>query len=252
MFDGPQSAPVSDAQRARALLLIDRQPRQDETELVDWLSRLCLSLATDVGVAGAAITLSPEGGAGEPVAAASDAASRRVAELGFAVGEGPAVDALLSGRPVLVPLLGGPLYGSWPGYTSAATDLGVCAAFCFPLQVGAVRFGVLSVFAAAPTELGTAALGTCLTMAALATERLLDSAGQTHSGELEPDLDNALSFHSEIYQAQGMVAVALDITLAQALSRMRGHAFVTDRQLLEIAVDIVEGQLRLPDDRSTT
>ncbi len=40
-----------------------------------------------------------------------------------------------------------------------------------------------------------------------------------------------------------MVMVALDVSLAEALVRMRAHAFGTGRGLDEVAVDIVEGRL---------
>lgn len=252
MVDMCGSEPLAGAERARALTLIEQQPMRDRALLVDWFDRLCRALSGDLGVAGAAITLTTGQSAGESVAAASDAGSRKLADLAFAIGEGPARDALTTGRPVLVHHLGSPPYGAWPGYTSAATDLGLCAVFCFPLQVGAVRFGVFSVFATQPTRLSSQALSRCLTMSELVTERLLDSSDEGRPGQIEPDLDNALGLHSEIYQAQGMVAVALRVTLKQALARMRGHAFHSDLRLLEVAVDIVEGRLSLPDDRSTS
>lgn len=248
MIDRSPSA--SDEERTRALALIEKQPRRDETSVVDWLERLCRALADDLELRGAAVSLSTGSGAGDSVAAASDPASSVMAGLPFAVGEGPACDALADGRPVLVPELGGRLHGTWPGYTSAARALGVEAVFCFPLQVGFSRFGVLSVFSTQTTHLDEQSLGRCLAMAELATERLLDSIGGR--GDIEPDLESALSLHSEIYQAQGMVAVALDVTLEQSLARIRAHAFQADRPLLEVAVDIIAGRLRLPDDRPPT
>ncbi|CAN5706149.1 hypothetical protein BH11ACT8_BH11ACT8_30200 [soil metagenome] len=140
------------------------------------------------------------------------------------------------------------MHGAWPGYSSQAGDAGAGSIFCFPLQVGAVRFGVLSVVAKTPTLLGRRGMGSCLTMAELATESLLDGFDEDPDDGTEPDLGTALGAHSEIYQAQGMVAVALGIPLAQALARMRGHSFQSDRALLEVAIDIIEGRLSLPDD----
>ena len=252
VVDHSRHGPSAD-DRTRALALINRQPKQHaDASIVDWLTRLCRALAVDLGVKGAAVTLSATVGDGEAVAAASSSDSRAAAGVGFTVGEGPAADALLSGRPVLVPHLGGQLYSAWPGYTAAARALGLRAIFCFPIQVGAVRFGVLSVFADVPTSLSAQDLSRCMTMTELATERLLDSSDGGHRDRFEPDLESALGIDSEIFQAQGMVAVALRVTLAQALARMRGHAFRSDRQLLEVAVDILEGRLDLPDDRPPT
>lgn len=256
MLDGSRVGSPTDDERAEASARIAGQPCQDEHPLVDWLIRLCVTLAVDPSISGAAITLAPgtgtgtgtESGTGESVAAASDDDSRHVAELGFGLGEGPAHDSLRSGRPVLVPTLGGPHQRRWPGYSGAAADLGVRGVFCFPLQVGAVRFGVLSVFSGASAGLDRDHLSLCLTMAELATERLLDSG---HVGDMVDDLGGALGLRDEIYQAQGMVAVALRVDLAEALSRMRGHAFQSGRSLLAVSLDIVTGHLRLTDDRPT-
>ena len=49
----------------------------------------------------------------------------------------------------------------------------------------------------------------------------------------------------EVYQAQGMVMVDLGVSLAEALVRLRAHAFVEGRPVGDVARDIVAGRLRL-------
>jgi hypothetical protein len=193
---------------------------------------------------GSAVTLISTEGT-EAVVAASDDAARACAELEFAMGEGPARDAFARGRPVLVPELGGPQDGSWTGFGPAAYDVGVRAVFAVPLQVGAVRFGVLSLYDGVPRRLAPPETTRVLALAEVATEMLLDSSAATSHGEIDPDLDQALGFRGEVYQAQGMVMVALEVPLPEALARMRGHAFATDRDLLGVALDIVGGRLEL-------
>ncbi len=248
MLDGHEPPSVVD--RAWALSLIKQQQGSlPGRGVADWLGDLCRAVATDLDVFGVAVTLSSED-CPELVVAASDPVSRRVAELEFGVGEGPARDALTRGHPVLVPLLGGSEDGAWPGYTAVAREAGICAVFAFPLQVGAVRFGTLAVFGDEPVRMNHPELAKCLLMSELATERLLDTSVATGDGAIDPDLDKALGLRGEIYQAQGMVMVALRITLAQALARMRAHAFQSGRDLLDVAVDIIEGRLRLTDDKA--
>ncbi len=46
-----------------------------------------------------------------------------------------------------------------------------------------------------------------------------------------------------------MVMAALDVSLAEALARIRAHAFASDRDLADVAVDIVGRGLLLNDDR---
>jgi hypothetical protein len=128
-----------------------------------------------------------------------------------------------------------------------ASAAGVRAVFAFPLQMGAVRFGVLTLFRDHPGELPRSDLRMCLSMAALATERLINDSTLA-GGELDPSLQEPLDFRNVVYQAQGIVAVALGISLIDALARMRGHAFRSGRELAEVADNIVHNGLRLVDD----
>lgn len=241
-------APTTDPKvRAWAMAQVSVQPSAEARGTADLLQRLVSAATTGLGLSGAVVTLRSVDDA-EAIAAASDPTSRSRAELEFGVGEGPAHDAFIRGGPVLVPDLGGPQGNTWPGYAPAARAAGIGAVFAFPLQVGASRFGVLSLFADVPTRLGGTELSQGLALSELATEVLLDSSAATSDGEIDPDLKSALGFRSEIYQAQGMIMVTLGIALPEALSRMRAHAFSGERKLIDVSIDIVEGRLDLTDD----
>ena len=41
---------------------------------------------------------------------------------------------------------------------------------------------------------------------------------------------------SVLYQAQGMVMVQLGVDLAEAMARLRAHAYAVDRRLADVAV----------------
>ncbi len=56
---------------------------------------------------------------------------------------------------------------------------------------------------------------------------------------------DSLRFRSEVYQAQGMVMIDLGIGLADALARMRAHAFASGIDLDVLARDIIAGRTRL-------
>jgi len=51
-----------------------------------------------------------------------------------------------------------------------------------------------------------------------------------------------------VHQAAGMVSVQLDVTAAEALARMRAHAFLHDRLLIDVARDVVTRQLMFTED----
>jgi hypothetical protein len=176
------------------------------------------------------------------VAACSDAEARAVAELQFTANEGPALVAFRTRRPVLVPLLGEAL-DRWPGFASLAGARGVRAVFSFPLQQGAVSFGVLDLYAdrAGPLDPDALALGG--SFAGVATDLLLDGGTVSQSGDLDVGLSTSLVDRARIHQAQGMVMVDLRVSLAEALTRMRARAFASDTTLLDLAEQVIAGIL---------
>lgn len=231
--------------RAWALALVAAARFDDDGDsVVDRLTQICRASTRGVAMSGAAVLVRATTEA-EAVIALSDADWRPAADLGIDHGEGPTVDAFTLGRPVLASHLADGVDVRWPGYMRSAAPLGVHGVFAFPLQVGASRFGVLALFSSEIRHLDHDDLAACLVMVDLATEVLLDSTLTEDDGGLDPDLQSALELRGEIYQAQGMVMVALGVALPDALARMRAHAFVHSRDLASVAVDIVAGRLDL-------
>ena len=52
-----------------------------------------------------------------------------------------------------------------------------------------------------------------------------------------------------LFQAQGMVMMQLDVSLADALARIRAHAYAHNRPLSEVAADIVARRLHFEGER---
>ena len=205
------------------------------------LGRVCRAAVDALAMSGAAVTLKSADGS-EAVVAAVDDDSRAIAELEFGLGEGPTRDAFQLGRPVLAPDLKDPGESRWVRFAPASVDTGACAIFAFPLAQGAARFGVLTMFKDTPWPLDGPTRAACLGLAEIATALLLDSADGHRDGGIDPGLSARLEFRTEIHQAQGMLMVALHTDLAEALARMRAHAFGSGRPLLAVAVDILEGR----------
>ena len=205
------------------------------------LQRVCRAAADAVAMGGAAIhVLTREGEDG--VVAASDAASRGVAELQFATSEGPCFVAFETQRPVLIPALDLERR-RWPGFVELALERGVGGVFSFPVQEGAVCFGVLDLYADRPGRLSAEGQATALAFARAATELFLDGGTMTKVGELDAGLAASLGDRARIHQAQGMVMVDLGVPLAEALTRMRARAFALDVTLLELAIEVLAGRL---------
>ncbi|MEV8510165.1 GAF and ANTAR domain-containing protein [Actinoplanes sp. NPDC051475] len=212
------------------------------------LHRACTAAAHTLSASGAGISVMTEEGA-RGVYAASDPLTEHIEELQFVLGEGPCWDAFASRRPVLVPDLDGESPTRWPMYTPAVHDSGVRAVFSFPLQMGAVRLGVLDVFRKRAGSLTGEELVTALTFAEVTMTALLDQHEDAALNGLEDDLAETVEHRAELFQAQGMVMVQLGVPIGMASARLRAYAFAHGRRLDEVARDVVAGRLHFDRDR---
>jgi ANTAR domain len=181
----------------------------------------------------------------------TDEVSERLEELQLTLGEGPCPDAFGSGGPVLAPDLGGQEAGNrWPGFAPAARLAGAAAMFAFPLQIGAIRAGVLGLYRERPGPLSPPELGDALVFADTATLLLLEgqdrAVGSTDAAAGPGGQTWDLALHrAEIDQATGMLTEQLSVGIEEAFVRLRGYAYAHERRLTDVARDIVARRLRL-------
>lgn len=213
-------------------------PGQTRTGIAGALDRVCSAATVELDLTGASVHLMA-GIDHDGVAACSGLRSREWGEVAFTAGEGPCLDAWRTRRPVLVPDLAAQA-SRWPGYSTVLLERGVGCVLAFPLSVGAVGFGVLEGYGAARSTVDPETAGMLAALARVATEVLLDGPGVDGSGALE--LSAALDHRIEIHQAQGMVMVALQVSLVEALLRMRAHSFAANMPLLVLAREVVAGR----------
>lgn len=234
---------------AAVVKLILAQPAlgTDVHEVGGWLRRLCSAATAALAASGVGLSVLAQDGQ-RAISTGSDPESERLEDLQFLLGEGPCIDALASRRPVLVAQLDEEATRRWPGYTPAAQEGGVRAVFAFPLQVGAARLGALDVFRAAPGPLSESELRNALVFADVAVSTLLDGQAAAGDGTVG-GLADQVAHSAALFQAQGMVMAQLDVTLAEALTRIRAHTFAENRNLQDIATEIVDGTLRLGRDQ---
>jgi len=232
----------------RALIAAEPPAPPAAAGTVGELSRLCGAAVKALGASGAGVNVMTERGV-RGLAAASDEAGGRIEELQFSLGEGPCNDAFASRRPVLEADLAGRGMARWPIYAPAAQRHGVRAVFAFPLQIGAARLGVLDLYRKLPGALSVEELDAALTFADVATTMLLEAQQMAPPGAAAAGLDEALESHVELHQAQGIVMVQLGVSLAQALAVLRAYAFADERDLAEVARDVLTGRLRMDQDR---
>ena len=206
-------------------------------------NRLCQVCAEVTGVTGAGIMLL-SGDIPRGTICTSDAVSALIEQLQFELGEGPCVDAYNHDRPVLEPDLANSANPRWLAFTGPAVNAGVRAVFGFPLQFGAARLGALNLYSAVPRALTEDQHADALLLASITARSVLLLQADAPAGTVAAELEANADFQLVVHQASGMVAAQLDVTVGQALIRLRAHAFGNDRALTDVARDVVERRLR--------
>ena len=245
MVDGADHQP-----RPSALELVLAMPPGGSRGLAGVLDRVCRAAVDELRLLGAVVTLMSSTET-QAVSAASNATTRQLEEQQFGLGEGPTRDAHAMHRPVVETDLEAAGWRRWPAFASVASAAGAGAVCALPLQIGAVSFGVLTLYFPATRGISVQDLRTGLDFAEFASEVLLNSSGSGVGADGErPELDlpAVLDTQGHIYQAQGMVMVDLGVGLAEALARMRAYAYATDQPLSGLAADIVAGRTAIPRD----
>lgn len=154
------------------------------------------------------------------------------------------MDAHNQDRPVLEPDLADPATPRWLAFAGPAVEAGARAVFGFPLQLGAVRLGALNLYRDQPGSLTSEQYADALVMADVAAQALLVMQAKAPPGDLAAELEASADFQYVVRQASGMVAAQLEVSVGQALIRLRAYAFGNDRPLTEVAQDVVARSLR--------
>ncbi|MHB8328962.1 MAG: GAF domain-containing protein [Acidimicrobiales bacterium] len=208
------------------------------------LTTLCQRTLELLPVSGAAVVLMGRE-RNQGLVGAFGATAAAVQDVEFTLGEGPGIDAFAEGRPVMVDDLHA-VDGRWPQFSPSAAGLGVRAVTALPLQVGAIRLGVLILYRDQPGALVAERLTEALLVADLLTHLVLAMQSDAASESLAWALD-APDYRVVVHQATGMVSAQLNCGVEEALVRLRGHAFAAERPIDQVAEDVVEGSLRFED-----
>jgi GAF domain/ANTAR domain len=214
--------------------------------------RLCRACVTLLAVDAAAISLVFDG-ANAATLGSSGPLARIYDELQFTLGEGPCLESVARRAPVLVVDLANPNDARWPAYGPAMLAHQIRGVYAMPVLVAGEYVGALDLFCAEPGRLRTEQLAGAVAAAELAAIPVLDLMNaDLQAAVSDPNSDawaelNALS-RAEVSQATGMVMAQLGIDAAEALVRLRAHAYATDRGAIDVARDILDRRLRLEDD----
>jgi len=183
------------------------------------------------------------GGRNRQAATAMSDGAAAVEEVQFTLGEGPGVDAYSQGRPIFVEDLC-EMVDRWTQFVPAAQALGIGAVFALPLQVGPRPTGVLSLYTDRVHRLASGEGAALSVLAELVIAEVLAMQAASGTDELAQTLSDAAGHRAIVHQATGMVAMQLECSVQDALSRLRGRAFLDDTGIEQVAQQVVDRAMR--------
>jgi hypothetical protein len=198
------------------------------------LGELCAEI---VGVTGAGIMLMAEGDH-RGCLSASNEVMALLEDLQFTLGHGPCIDAFHTQLPVLEPDLDAPTAARWSMFVGPAVDAGVRAVFAYPLLVEGTCLGALDLYNDAPGLLDDAQQSEAEATAKVVSEVVLTLEADTWSGDLPVAFKAASRSRAIVYQAAGMASVQLNISVDDALVKLRADAFASGRPVNDLALEI--------------
>jgi hypothetical protein len=175
----------------------------------------------------------------------SNDVSQLIEELQYTLGEGPCVDAYQKDTVVSEPDLADSETVRWFAFTPPALQAGVRAVFGFPLRVGTVRLGALNLYRDRPGPLDAEQHADALVLADLTARWILEAQAGAPEGVVAKVLETEADFHFAVHNAAGVVSVQEDISVTEALIRLRAFAYSNDRLLEDVAQDVIAHRLRL-------
>jgi hypothetical protein len=209
--------------------------------------RLCGACVGVLGVQRAAIAVQIEETGWWEVLGASDTVASRIEGVQATVGDGPGISAAQSRGPVFVADLR-ETDDRWPLFAAALTTSHTGAMLALPLQIGAIRVGVLDLYFESTAPLDDDEMAAALSAAQLVTTLLLSDGATDGPDMMVGSWWLAPQSSREIHQAAGMVVAQLGVGIRQAYWRLQAYAFAHEQLLTDTAHAVVGRRLRFNPD----
>ncbi|HUP84404.1 MAG TPA: ANTAR domain-containing protein [Acidimicrobiales bacterium] len=201
---------------------------------------LCSVARELLAMSGAGVLLRGDGN--QLTLCATEAATARLHDLQFTLGEGPSVESAHAGVLVEEPdLVAVPQ--RWPLFAPKAVELGVGAIFSAPLGSSEGSFGSLTLWRSTSGALEEHQQVDLELITGVISRIVLEqhSSGRLAVGLISPHA----ALEDVVHQGAGMLSVQLDLPVADALLLLRAHAFASGKELREVAAEVLDGRLHL-------
>mgnify|MGYP003115998677 FL=1 len=177
------------------------------------------------------------------VATANSAVGDIVEALEVELQEGPCVECVRAGHPVLVPDLAAAA-DRYPRFAPLALEAGAGAIHALPMTGHSELVGSLDIINLQPTELTEDQLRTARMLSDVAVSYIIAVRLHEETSALADQLQSALDTRVVIEQAKGMLAERHGEPLRDAFNRLRTHARSQSTPVREIARQVVEERLQ--------
>jgi GAF domain-containing protein len=152
--------------------------------------------------------------------------------------DGPGLDAITSGRPVVNADLG-EAAARWPIFAPAALAAGLQSVHAFPMRLRNQTIGALNIFGADTSRFDPDDVRVVQALADVATIAILQERTRHQAEVITEQLQVALNSRIVIEQAKGALARSESITVSEAFDVMLTTARVTGQKLADIARSVI-------------
>ncbi len=204
---------------------------------------LCSVAREITGLSGAGISITSKVGMQEQLCA-SNGVAQRLMDLEITLKEGPGYDASQSGTGNEASDLMGDEGQRWTFYSPEAVKLGARAVFGFPIHIGAVVFGALSLYRDSTGPLSEEQSSSAYLMASVIGRAVLVMQAGVPLGAIANELQGQSSLDFSVHQASGMLSVQAKLSVKDALIMFRAHAFAVGISPSELAHRIIDRRTR--------
>ncbi|MFD6162517.1 GAF and ANTAR domain-containing protein [Nocardia sp. NPDC060256] len=211
----------------------------DDYDIAEVLHELVMCCVQFLDAAAAGLVLSDERGSVQLLASSTE--QTRMLELyQIQTDEGPCLECVHTGRPVLIANLASEVE-RWPLFVPRALDEGFASVHAVPLRLRQQTIGALNLFGDKPIPMSEQDIRVARALADTATIGILQERAIRRGEVLTEQLQAALNARIVIEQAKGVLAHAGNLDMDEAFQALRGYGRQHSARLSEIAHQLVTG-----------
>lgn len=130
----------------------------------------------------------------------------------------------------------------WPQVIDQALDMGLLAAYAFPLRLRDDCIGALNLYRDEPGDFDDDDARLAQAFADVAAIGILQERKVTRAERRAEQLQHALDSRVVIEQAKGIIAERHGVPLSDAFDALRRHARSNNRRVWDVCHDVIDGQ----------